>query len=273
MKHYRRVQQITKKIASYHVPIYAANASFYIILSVFPTIMLVVGILPFIGYSDADLIAAISGLVPSVLESLIERVIHDMSTNSTGTLISVTALAAVWSSSRGVYCIQLGLNAIHRVEESRSYLFRRILDMVYMIFVIIALVLTLVMHGFGQELAALCEKKNVPVLQLIARILQFRELIMFALLTVLFTAIFCVFPNCRCHIGEELPGAALAAFGWLLFTNGFSYYVRVFGAYSMLYGSLSIIPISMLWLFICLSILFYGKVFNLFLAERRMEQA
>ena len=55
MKYYQKLQAFLKRIGSYRVPIYAANAAFYIILSVFPTIMLVVGLLPYIGYSDQEI--------------------------------------------------------------------------------------------------------------------------------------------------------------------------------------------------------------------------
>lgn len=269
MKHYRKLQTFLHQIGSYRVPIYAANASFYIILSLFPAIMLVVSLLPYIGYSEQDLLYAIGSLVPEVLEPLLSRIISDMSSNSTGALISVTAIVAVWSSSRGVYCIQLGLNAIHGAQESRSYLHRRLMSMLYMVLLIAALLLTLVMHGFGQEVAAFCQSKSVPILHLFAHLLQFRELIVLVLLTVLFTAIFCVFPNRKVHIRNALPGAAAAALGWLLFTYGFSYYVRLSGSYSVLYGSLSIIAIGMLWLYICISILFYGSVLGLWLEDWR----
>ena len=272
MKYYRKLQAFLKRIGSYRVPIYAANASFYIILSVFPAIMLVVSLLPYIGYSEQDLLLAIGSLMPQVLEPLLARIINDMSANSTGALISVTAIVAVWSSSRGVYCIQLGLNAIHGAEESRSYLYRRVMSMVYMVLLIAALLLTLVMHGFGQEVAAFCQSKNVPVLHLIARLLQFRELIVLGLLTLLFTVIYCAFPNRRVSLRTALPGAALSAFGWLVFTYGFSYYVRISGSYSVLYGSLSIIAIGMLWLYICICILFYGSVFGLWLEARRQKK-
>ena len=272
MKYYRKLQAFLKRIGSYRVPIYAANAAFYIILSVFPAIMLVVGLLPYIGYSEQDLLLAIGSLMPEVLEPLLARIISDMSANSTSALISVTAIVAVWSSSRGVYCIQLGLNAIHGAEESRSYLYRRLMSMLYMVLLIAALLLTLVMHGFGQEVAAFCERKSVPILHLFAKLLQFRELIVLVLLTILFTVVFRVFPNCKVPLRSALIGAICAALGWLVFTYGFSFYVRISGSYSVLYGSLSIIAIGMLWLYICICILFYGSVLGMWLEERHASK-
>lgn len=270
MKYYYKIRKLVRELGRFHISLYAANASFYIILAAFPAIMLLVGLLPYVGYSEQDLLDAMQGLVPQVLYPLMERVVADMRANSTGVLLSATALVAIWSSSRGVYCIQLGLNAVYGVRESRSYLTMRITSMFYMLLLLFALLLTLVAHGFGREIAAFCASKNVPILQIIARVLQFRGLILLILLTLLFTAIFCVFPNRKLRVRSALPGAALAALGWLVFTLCYSVYARISGGYSVLYGSLSIIALGMFWLYICISILFYGSVLNLYI-ERKIK--
>lgn len=264
MKFYYKIRRLVRDISRLQVSVYAANAAFYIILSVFPAIMLLVGLLPMVGYSETDLLDAMQGLVPQVLSPLMERVVQDMRTNSSGVLLSATAVIAVWSSSRGVYCIQLGLNAIYGVRESRSYLKRRLLSMFYMLLLLLALLLTLIAHGFGREIAAFCANRPVPILQLIAKLLQFRGLLLFLLLTTLFTTVFCVFPNRKLSMRSALPGAALAALGWLVFTLAFSFYARLSRSYSVLYGSLSTIALGMFWLYVCISILFYGSVFNLY---------
>lgn len=260
---YRFVRRNLIRLSGYHVSLYAANAAFYIILSVFPAILLLVCLLPLIGYTSQDLLVLLDGVVPEVVLPLLERVLNDMSVNSSGLLLSVSALVAIWSSSRGVYCIQLGLNAIYGVRESRNYILRRLISMLYMVLIIVALLLTLVLHGFGQELAAYLSGKSIPILHFLAQLMQFRGLILVLLLTGLFTAVLSVFPNRKISPKRAFPGAALASLGWLMFTRFFSVYVRMSGSYSLLYGSLSIIAITMLWLFVCMSILFYAAVFNI----------
>ncbi len=269
MRHFYNIRRIFREFASYRVPLYAANTSFYIILAFFPCVMLLVALMPMVGFAQADLVGAMRGIVPEVLMPLIERIVSDMSSNSTFALVSVTALIAIWSSSKGVYFIQIGINAIHGSRENRSYLYRRILSMGYMLLLFVALILTLVILGFGQGIALFLEQQSVPILKFIADIMQFRGLIVLLLLSVFFCAMYCVFPNEKVSFKKALPGALLAALGWLLFTLCFSIYARYFSNYSVLYGSLSIIAFGMLWLYVCISILFYGCVFNLMLEKRR----
>ena len=269
MKIYRLLRKGLREISEYKVPLYSANAAFYILLSVFPALILVVGLLPVVGYSESDLLSSIHGLVPAVLEPVIENILSDMRQNSTGALLSLTAIVAVWSSSSGVYCIQVGLNAVHRVRESRGYFFRRLLCMGYMLLLIAALILTLILHGFGQELSEWCRGAAVPILRLFYRLLQFRGLVLAVMLSALFSAIYCVFPNRKMRFRACLPGAVAAALGWLVFTHLFSFYVRHSNSYSVFYGSLSAIAFGMLWLFICICILFYGALLNLWLEKKR----
>lgn len=267
---YRKIRRFAQRIASYHVSLYAANASFYIILSIFPAVILLLTLLPYTAFTTSDVIAALHGVIPAILEPLLEYVIRDLSASSTVTLASVSALMAVWSSSRGVYCIQVGLNAICGVRESRSYFLMRLLSMVYTVFLLGALLLTLAIHMFSQQLIAFFLSKPMPILQLLAKLLQFRGLILLVILSILFIAIFCVFPNRRIPPRRTFPGAVGAALGWLIFTELFSYYVKKFGTYSAFYGSLSTAAIMMLWLYICISILFYGCVFNQLLERGRL---
>lgn len=269
MKYYRLLRRGLRQISVYRIPLYSANAAFYIILSVFPALILVVGLLPYVGYSEADLLSSIHGLVPAVLEPVIAHILDDMSQNSTGVLLSMTAIVAVWSSSSGVYCIHVGLNAVHGVSESRGYFFRRLLCVGYMLLLIAALMLTLIIHGFGQEIADWCRRGTVPILRLFVKLLQFRALILFVLLSALFCAIYCVFPNRKQKARNCLPGAVSAAIGWLVFTHLFSFYVRLSNSYPVFYGSLSAIAFGMLWLYICISILFYGALLNLWLEKKR----
>lgn len=266
---YRKAKKEIRYFLGLKVPLYAANTAFYVILSVFPAIMLAVGLLPYIGFSKEDLLSALRGVVPTVLEPLLSRVVNDMSENSTRALISVTAIVAVWSSSRGVDCIQQGFHSISGIEDPRNYFVKRLLCMLYMVLFLAALMLTLVIQGFGRELTAFLQQQSVPVFRFIAKLLDFRELIVLVILTVFFTLMFCFLPYGRHKLKHMLPCAALTALGWQLFTYFFSIYARLSGSYSVLYGSLSIIAISMLWLLICLSIMFYSYALGIRLSQRK----
>ena len=65
-----------------------------------------------------------------------------------------------------------------------------------------------------------------------------------------------------------LPGAAGAACAWVIFSELYSWYVKHIARASALYGSLSVLLLMLLWLYACLSILFYGALLNHLLFDR-----
>ena len=105
---------------------------------------------------------------------------------------------------------------------------------------------------------------KLPQLQpLVALLMHFRFLAIWALLTLLFIAIFAYVPNGRLKLREQIPGAAFTAVGWSVFSWGFSLYVD-WTDYSV-YGSLSLIILVMLWLYFCMYIVMLGAYVNKFL--------
>ena len=91
-----------------------------------------------------------------------------------------------------------------------------------------------------------------------------------AVQTAFFTAMFMVLPNGRNRFRDSLPGALLASSGWLIFSDLYSIYVEHFARLSNIYGSVYAVALAMLWLYCCMSIVFYGGSLNRYLMEHGM---
>ena len=83
---------------------------------------------------------------------------------------------------------------------------------------------------------------------------------------------FMALPDKPNRFWESLPGGLLASTGWLIFSDLYSFYVEHFAGYTNLFGSVYGVALSMLWLYFCLSILFYGGALNRLLAGENMEK-
>jgi len=107
---------------------------------------------------------------------------------------------------------------------------------------------------------------QVPQLQyLLEFLLGIRHVFYLLLLEVMFVAIFAWLPNDKMKWRNQIPGAFLVALGWTLFSMVFSVYVDSAVSFSI-YGSLSTIVIAMLWLYVCMYIVFIGALVNQFFA-------
>lgn len=250
-----------------HIPQLAANTGYFIVLSVFPALLLVLSALSYTGLTVENLLEMLEGVLPQALMGTARQLILSVYKNASGAVAGVSALTAIWSSSRGVYGLLTGLNAIYGVSEDRGYLYTRFISVLYTFALEAVILLTLVLHVFGNSLLKFIRSLNLPAMTVLMDILNLRFVFLLLVQSLLFTLMFMILPNRRNRFWESLPGGLLASIGWLLFSNLYSAYVTHFPSYANIYGSVYAIAISMLWLYCCLEIIFFGGALNQLLAR------
>lgn len=95
-----------------------------------------------------------------------------------------------------------------------------------------------------------------------------RWVFQFTLLVLFFSLLYAFVPQKKTSLLRQLPGAVVAAAGWLGFSALYSLYITYFGNYSYLYGSFAIIVLLVLWLYFCINILFFGAELNAALYDK-----
>ena len=80
-------------------------------------------------------------------------------------------------------------------------------------------------------------------------------------------------PRQRYPIGilPTVPGSAviLSLLAWMLVSAGFSYYVEHIAGYTLLYGSVAAVVVTLLWLYMSGLVLIMGAEFNAMLHRDR----
>lgn len=259
-------------ILNLNIPVYAANASFFVILAVFPALVLLLSLLRYTDLSVDDLIRALEGIVPEALMTSARELIREVYLNSSGALVGLSAVTALWSAGRGIYGLMKGLNAVYGTREVRGYFRTRLISMAYTFAFLLVLLLTLVLHVFGSLFLRWLRYSDSPLFRLLAGAVDMRFVLLLGLQTLIFTLMYMVLPGGRNGFWESFPGAVLASVGWLVFSDGYSIYVEHFSGYANLYGSVYAVALAMLWLYCCVSIVFYGGGLNRYLAERKRKK-
>ena len=267
-----KIQRLYRFVHSLQIPMHAANACYFIVLAVFPALVLLLSVLRYTGLDIQSLLDLISGVFPAALLPTAERVIMSLYRNSSTTMVSVSAVAALWASSQGIHGMLQGLYTIYGVPEIRSSLVTRLISVVYTFAFIIVLVLTLVLHVFGTTMLGWLQESQRPILRFVTDMIDLRFVLLLFLQTALFTAMFMAIPNQLNSFGCSLPGAVLAAVGWHVLSFGFTVYVENFGDIAGIYGPVYTLAMSMLWLYFCMCILFYGGTVNAWLIARKKRR-
>ena len=267
-----RPVHMVRRILELDIPLHAANAGFFIILSLFPALVLVLSLLRYTGLQVSSLVEVLSSVIPVPLMPTVENLVLSTYENSSGALVGVSALTAVWSASKGVHGLMKGLNTVYGVSEDRGWLYTRFISILYTFLFFGLLLLTLVLHVFGSTLLELLPISRSRLLRILTGIVDFRVILLLILQTVVFSLIFAFLPNGRNRIRDTVPGALLTSLGWLTISDLFSGYVENFASLQNIYGSVYTVALSMLWLYLCLSLIFYSAAFNQYLEDQKNKK-
>lgn len=266
-----RTVHLVRHIQSLEIPLHAANAGFFILLSIFPALVLILSLLRYTGLQVSSLVEVLSSFIPAALMGQVEVLVLSTYENSSGALVGISALTALWSASKGVYGLLTGLNTVYGVSEDRGWLYTRFISVLYTFVFLGVLLLTLVVHVFGGTILKLLPISHSPLLRILTGLLDFRGIFLLLIQTLVFMLMFAFLPNGRNKLRDTVPGALVSSLGWLVLSGAFSIYVERFASLRNIYGSVYTIALAMLWLYFCLSILFFSAAFNQYLEDKKYK--
>ena len=263
------VQRILSWLKPMNISIHAAYTGFFLVLSVFPILVVLFCLLRYTSLGLEEVLELVSQVLPDALEPLATHIIRGAYENTSKAVISISALTALWSAGRGIYGLQAGLNAVYGIHEDRGWLRTRFLCAAYTFLFILVLVLTMVLNVFGNTILRLLRQR--PGIWSWVDMAGVRYALLVMAQTILFSAMFMYLPGQRHGFAESLPGALLSALGWMGASGLFSLYVEYFPRYANIFGSVYAVALASLWLYVCVSIVFYGALLNRILAKTGKE--
>ena len=134
--------KFSKKVIRDAVTAYSGEAALYIIISLFPFLMFLLTLLKYLPFTQEELLIVLSRFVPNNIFSYIESLVEELYTTS-GTVLSITIVLALWSASRGILTVYRGLNSVYGIDETRNYFFLRLKSMLYTLVLCIMLIMLL----------------------------------------------------------------------------------------------------------------------------------
>lgn len=260
---FKKIFEFVMLLTGDQVSVYAAQASFFLIISAIPFLMLVFTLMKlFIDVDLTYITHLISAFAPSEVSRFLNTIIVELfGKTASVSVISVTAVSTLWLSSKGVLALYTGLNNVYH-SENKNYIQSRLISVVYTLVFIVALILTIVFFGFSNRLEALASGHSAFLTTLVNFFLRSKILIFMIYLTLIFALFYKFLPKRDNRFKSQLPGAAFSAVGWMVFSYIYSIYIENFSNYSYVYGSITAIVFLMLWLYFCMNIFLYGAQIN-----------
>jgi len=261
-------------VMAHDLPRHAAALTYYLVLSVFPILIVVTALLGLVGLTPAALQALLEAVTQLGSQWAVEFVssVLDGVLTSSGTplLLSAGVLLALWTASSYVAAFMWAAGEIGGERDTRRWFSGLALRLG------LALLLAVLV-----SVAALVVIFATPFAQWLGELLGIGEAALgfwttvdwpffFALAVAVFLLLYRAAPHRhRRRVHHDLVGACCGVAVWLLASAGFSIYLAHFGSYDRVYGVLGTAIAFLVWAWIFDLTLLGGLEVSLALGRRR----
>ncbi|MEI4194239.1 YihY/virulence factor BrkB family protein [Roseovarius sp. E0-M6] len=264
--------RVITEIDNRNLGLISAGVAFYALLSLFPAIAALVAIWGFAG--DPAVLMGQFEMARQFLPEEAYMLIFDqvnklVSTDST-TLqwTSLLSLAvSIWSAKNATAAIIRGLNSVYRESHRQNTLIRYGVSIGLTLLMMIAAIIAV---GLVIALPVALALLNLPFkVELLITGLKWMVLLGVMLLCI--GLLYRYGPNRRGAVMPWLtPGAVFALVTWLAGSIAFSIYLRNFGSFNEVYGSLGALVALLFWLYLSAFVVLIGAQIN---AELELQTA
>lgn len=257
----RMFSDFLKSIRNPMVSVLPGQIAFFLVLSIFPILILVGVIASFFSISMDTVVDLVAKGFPSEVVELITPFLvgKEFDTN-----IGILMIMGFFIASNGAHSIILASNTLYGFPHSD--IVRRRVKSIFIIVLLISLfIFALIVLAFGDKIIALIFS-FISSEALIKSFYNFFLLlrwpvamfIMFFIIKLIYT----LAPDWKILSKYTTKGAIFTTVGWVIATAIYSYYASHFSNYDLFYGSLSNIVALMIWIYALSYILVVGIAIN-----------
>ena len=253
----------------------AGYIAFTAFLSLFPFLIFLAALAGFLGDREtADrFIEAMFEFMPDDVAETLAPAVREVVGARHGGLLTFGILFTLWFASNGFEALRTGLNRAYGVSEQRAIWLLRLQSIAFVIsggliilFLSLVVVLgPLVWRVLGPTVDQMLETRLVfgTARYVFAAVLLFGALIF----------LHRWLPNTRQALRRILPGVAATTVLWLLGAGLFAWYVGHLTDYSVYYGSLGGVAITLMFFYVSAIIFIFGAEINAVWREETGRQA
>lgn len=241
---------------------YSAQLAYFFLLSLFPLLITMFSLLPYLPLKTEDIMYFISDFAPGETITFIDSTLDTLLEKHNGGILSFGIIATLWAASNGMNAIIRAMNLAYEIDDDRPFFIVRGLSVLLTIVMIAVFIIALLLPVFGKHIGIYISSKFGYTDQFIDTWNTIRFSLSSVILFIVFSAVYFLTPNRKMKCATVIPGAVFSTIGWVLASLGFSFYVNNFGNYTFMYGSLGVIIVLMIWFYITGAVLIIGGEIN-----------
>lgn len=247
----------------------AAEMGFMLMLGIFPAMLFLMAVFGWMGNKSFmnSVLLFLSNVMPVDSMNLIRTVLTEVMIFSKGGLIAfVGIIVSLFLTSNAVAVVLKGLNRAYKVEETRSFIYTRLLSVIMVFVNTFMLFLSINMVIFGKLIINFLIHYIGISHAFEITLLTVRWPVSFFALYLMAFINYYILPDLK---GDEklkrksaLPGTLFFCLFWLIGSWGFSIYVNNYHTYNKVYGTIGAFAVLMVWLYYSSVLLLIGGEIN-----------
>lgn len=247
----------------------AAEMGFMLMLGIFPAMLFLMAIFGWMGKKIFmnQVLLFLSNVIPADSMKLIHNVLNEVMLFSKGGLIgTIGIIVTLFLTSNAVAVILKGLNRAYKVEETRSFIYTRVLSIIMVFVNTFMLFLSINLIVFGKVIVNfLVHYVGISHAFEISLLTLRWPVAFFALYFMAFINYY-ILPDLKgiesLKRKSALPGTLFFCTFWLVGSWGFSIYVNNLHTYNKVYGTIGAFAMLMMWLYYTSILLLIGGEIN-----------
>jgi len=231
----------------------AAAISFSMFLAIFPFLIFLFTIIPFIPIENfqQSLMGIIEDFMPRMAFDTVRETIVDIVTRPRSSLLILNLILTLYFSTNGVNSLIEAFKNTYHELESRTSIKQYLISVVIVLVNSLLLIMAIGLITFGSSLLSWLLPDLLASGKVVVLMLQLlRWLIIVGLLLMAISLVY-VLGTARQKTFRFFSVGSMLATGLIVVTTlGFNYYVDNFSRYNALYGSLGTLMVVLFWIYL-----------------------
>ena len=255
------IRSFMRKMSRDKLDVYSAQSAFYLVMGLIPMLMLMIMFLKFTPLTEEMILDTLATIIDPTAMKTVESIVGNVYHGSVA-IISIASLIMLWVASKAVLGLSNGLNSIDRVRENRNAVIFRLRAMLYTILLIVTFIMAFGILVVGVRLSNYLAML-IPIFRIHNRVTRFFLIILgIVLITLIFNMLYVFLPNRKKRFKSQLYGAVFTTVSWIIYTTIYVIYLSLATNVPIIYGGLATLMVTMLWLYYCLYLFFFGAEIN-----------
>ena len=272
---FRGAALLVRRYFDHRVARDSAALTYYLLFAIFPLLIFLSNLVGIFAVDIEGFLHELTTIIPAEVLELLIQYLRYVSRVSSRALMTFSLIFSIWFPMRAANALLLSVRKAYGMGRPTHFIHHQAKVFLYTICLFLTILLSLVLVTVGRRVLDFCAGYFHFSTILTDGFIELWSSLRFVLLGVIvFLALAVLYGLAQetRSVHYIWPGVLMSLTAWLALSLLFSLYVENAGNYSVIYGSIGVIIVLLLWLYLSATMMIMGAELNGVLMEVREKQ-